>query len=53
MRALGFEANKDALPLRRYVLEKNDIGLSDFIKGTISPTDWQDYQDAGAGAVHP
>ena len=53
MRALGFEENRDALPLRRYVLEKNDIGLSDFLKVVLSPTDWQDYQAASEAELSP
>ena len=46
MRALGFEGNKYALPLRRYVLEKNDVGLSEFLREALLPADWQAYQDA-------
>lgn len=53
MRALGFEAQKEALPLRRYVLEKNDIGLGDFLRVTLSPADWQAYEEAGAAALNP
>ena len=46
MRALGYEEMRDSLPLRRYVLEKNDIGLSDFLKVLLSPADWREYQAA-------
>lgn len=53
MRALGFEANKDALPLRRYVLEKNDIGLSNFLRVVLSPADWQAYEETSAAALNP
>lgn len=53
MRTLGFEANKDALPLRRYVLEKNDIGLSDFLRVLLSPADWQAYEQAAALELNP
>lgn len=53
MRALGFEANKEALPLRRYVLEKNDVGLGDFLRVVLSPADWQAYEEAGAAALNP
>lgn len=53
MRALGFEAHKDALPLRRYVLEKNDIGLSDYLRVLLSPADWQAYQATLATALNP
>lgn len=53
MRALGFEANKQALPLRRYVLGKNDVGLSDFLKVVLSASDWQAYQATSAAALNP
>ena len=53
MRALGFEANKESLPLRRYVLEKNDVGLSDFLKVVLSASDWQDYRSTSAAALGP
>lgn len=53
MRALGFEDNKEALPLRRYVLEKNDIGLSEFLKVVLSPTDWSDYQATSEAELSP
>lgn len=44
MRALGHTGLRESLPLRRYVLEKNDIGISDFLKILLSPYDWQAYQ---------
>lgn len=44
LRALGFEENKRALPLRRYVLEKNDVGLSEYLQRVLSADDWQAYQ---------
>jgi hypothetical protein len=53
MRALGFEAMRDSLPLRRYVLEKNDIGLGDFLRRLLSPADWQAYEQAGAPGLRP
>ena len=53
MRALGFEANKESLPLRRYVLEKNDVGLGDFLKVVLSAADWQAYQTASEDALNP
>ena len=43
MHALGYEEMRDSLPLRRYVLEKSDIGLSDFLKVLLSPADWREY----------
>lgn len=53
MRALGFEANKDCLPLRRYVLEKNDVGMSEFLQVVLSATDWQDYQATSNAGLSP
>ena len=53
MRALGFEDNKEALPLRRFVLEKNDIGLSDFLKVVLSASDWQAYEATSAAELNP
>ena len=53
MRALGFEAHKEALPLRRYVLEKNDVGLGEFLRNLLSPADWQAYQTQQPAALNP
>ncbi|GAB3725382.1 hypothetical protein GCM10027594_06770 [Hymenobacter agri] len=53
MRALGYEEMRDSLPLRRYVLEKNDIGMSDFLKILLSPSDWQAYQASSEATVSP
>ena len=53
MQALGFAETRDSLPLRRYVLEKNDIGLSDFLKVVLSAADWQAYQATSNSALSP
>ena len=53
MRALGFAELHNSLPLRRYVLEKNDVGLSDYLRVLLSPTDWQAYQTTLATALNP
>ena len=53
MRALGFEELRESLPLRRYVLEKNDISLSDFLKVMLSAADWQVYQATSEAALNP
>lgn len=53
MRALGFDELRGSLPLRRYVLEKNDIGLSDYLRGLLSPTDWLAYQEKLPTALNP
>ena len=53
MRALGYEEMRDSLPLRRYVLEKNDIGRSDFLKILLSPADWREYQASSEAERRP
>ena len=53
MRALGYEEMQDSLPLRRYVLEKNDIGMSEFLKILLSPSDWQAYQASNEAVASP
>lgn len=53
MRALGFKEMRDSLPLRRYVLEKNDIGLGEFLRGLLSLADWQAYEQAGSAGLRP
>lgn len=53
MRALGFDEMRDSLPLRRYVLEKNDIGLGEFLRGMLLPADWQAYEQAGSAGLRP
>ena len=53
LRALGFEENKRTLALRRYVLEKNDVGLSEYLRGVLSADDWQAYQQQAAAPYQP
>lgn len=53
MQALGFKEMKDSLPLRRYVLEKNDVGLSAFLRTVLSAADWQEYQQVNSAALNP
>lgn len=45
MRKEGFEKGKLALPFTRYIMEKNDIGLEEYIKENLDPQDYQEYQD--------
>jgi hypothetical protein len=44
---------RDLLPLWRYVLEKNDIGLVELLRGLLSPADWQAYEQAGTVSLRP
>jgi hypothetical protein len=38
-RESGFESCKNQLSLRRYVLEKNDLGLDEFVNRLLKPED--------------
>jgi len=43
MNKLGFEKGRLALPFTRYVLERNDIGLDEFLANTVPAEDLKDY----------
>jgi len=43
MKALGFNTCKNMLSLRRFVLEKNDIGMEEFIKNLMGEHDYRAY----------
>lgn len=43
MKALGFGTCKNMLSLRRYLLEKNDVGMEEFIKNLMGSDDYTDY----------
>ena len=48
MAARGFEQCKTALPFTRYVLEKHDIGMSEWMRTHLSEEDfhfWQSQRD--------
>lgn len=44
MLKLGFEGCKTILPFTRYVMEKNDIGLEEYIKDHMDPEDYKEYK---------
>lgn len=43
MRNLGFELCKDIISFNRYVLEKNDIGMDEWMKEHLSEDDYIEY----------
>lgn len=45
MEKLGFEGCKTVLSFTRYVMEKNDIGLEEYIKMHMNNEDFIDYQN--------
>jgi hypothetical protein len=44
MQRKGFEESKSILSFTRYVMEKNDVGLEEYLKQSLSPKDFEDYQ---------
>jgi len=44
MRDMGFEKCKTMLPFTRYVMEKNDVGLEEFVKRNMGPRDYAEYK---------
>lgn len=44
MRKEGFEKAKSVLSFTRYVLEKNDIGLEEYLERHIEPQDYEEYK---------
>ena len=45
MRMLGFEACKTMIPFTRYVNERNDIGMRDWMQEHLSPSDFNYWQE--------
>lgn len=43
MKILGFELCKDIISFNRYVLEKNDIGMDEWMKKHLSTDDYNEY----------
>jgi hypothetical protein len=43
MTTLGFEECRNMLSLRRYVIEKNDIGMEEFVKNLMGEEDYNYY----------
>ncbi len=44
MQLKGFEKSKSILSFTRYVMEKNDVGLEEYLKQSLSQKDFEDYQ---------
>jgi len=40
----GYQACRGSLPLRRYSLERRDIGMSEYLKKVLNEKDWEDHQ---------
>ena len=43
MKKIGFDGCKGVLPFLRYVNERNDVGLEEYLKKNLSKQDYQDY----------
>lgn len=50
MREKGFEGCKNVLSFTRYVLEKHDIGLEEYIKQNMDPVDYAEFRELVPGA---
>lgn len=44
MESKGFEWCKNVLPFTRYVMEKNDIGLEEYVKFHMDADDYEEYK---------
>lgn len=44
MRNRGFESCKGIISFTRYVMEKNDIGMDEWMKQHLSESDYKEYQ---------
>ena len=53
MRTLGFEACKTMIPFTRYVNERNDIGMRDWLKEHLSASDFNYWQELSKKADSP
>ena len=53
MRMLGFEACKTMIPFTRYVNERNDIGMRDWLKEHLSASDFNYWQELSKKADSP
>jgi hypothetical protein len=53
MRMLGFEACKTMIPFTRYVNERNDIGMRDWMQEHLSPGDFNYWQELSKKAGSP
>ena len=50
MQAIGFSGGRTTVPFRRFVLEKNDVGLDSFLKANLTSDDYQVYIERNTGA---
>jgi hypothetical protein len=41
----GFEQCKKAFPFTRYVMEKNDVGLDEYVRQRMAPDDYREYME--------
>ena len=53
MKILGFEACRTMLPFTRYVNERNDIGMRDWMKEHLSSSDFNYWQKLSEKADLP
>ena len=53
MRTHGFEACKTIIPFTRYVNERNDIGMRDWLKEHLSASDFNYWQELSKKADSP
>lgn len=53
MKMLGFEACKTMIPFTRYVNERNDIGMRDWMKEHLSASDFNYWQKLSEKADSP
>jgi hypothetical protein len=49
MQGKGFEACKGVLSFTRYVMEKNDIGLEEYIRQHMDPADYAEFKELVPG----
>ncbi|WP_332369847.1 hypothetical protein [Spirosoma telluris] len=47
MQKQGIDEAKRGYPFRRYVLERNDLGMDEFLKKNLSPEDYAYNQELG------
>jgi hypothetical protein len=43
MKMMGFELSKGVISFKRYVMEKNDIGMDEWMKNNLSEDDYKEY----------
>ena len=43
MRELGFEKSRNVLSFTRYVMEKNDVGMEEYVRQRMGEADYAEY----------